>query len=111
MLYHFQTTGTPNALKVDSVKTDLDTALTFTQIARQTVDPDKAMRNRRTARGGYDGVLSYLGSASLSRPEQEHFTKKLALLKTALRSLGEVFLGHQQSLFVVVLFLGVENGR
>lgn len=91
MLYHFEATEDLNSVKVDSIKTDLDTALTFVQIARQTSEREKSIRNRRNARQAYDVVLRYIDSASLNGLEREHLTKKLASLKSALLSLGESF--------------------
>lgn len=38
---------------------------------------------------GHGVLLGYIGSASLSRFEQENLTKKLASLESALLSLGE----------------------
>lgn len=91
MLYHFEAAEDPNALKVDFIKADLDVALTLTQIARQTNEREKAMRNQHNARKCYDAVLEYLGAASLDRHEQIQIARKLALLKSALFILGESF--------------------
>jgi len=91
MLYHFEAAENLSQLKVDSIRTDLDLALTLAQIARQTPDRDKKTRNQHNARKGYDTVLQFMGTVSLTRGEREHISRKLALLKSALISLGESF--------------------
>jgi hypothetical protein len=91
MLYHFEAAEDLTRLKVDFIRTDLDVALTFAQIARQTGESEKTIRNQRNARKAYDAVLHYMGTASLTRFDQENLTRKLALLKSALLSLGESF--------------------
>lgn len=78
-------------LKVNFIKTDLDVALTFAQIASQTGDRDKAVRNQRNARKAYDTLVRYMDSASLDRSDLDAITRKLALLKSALLGLGERF--------------------
>lgn len=90
MLYHFETAELKD-LKPDFVRKDLDAALTFAEIARQTGDRAKAMRNQRNARSGYDAIIRYIGTVNLNRVESENITRKLALLKSALLSLGESF--------------------
>jgi hypothetical protein len=91
VLYHFEAAENLNKLKLDFIRTDLDVALTFAQIAGQTGEREKSIRNQLTARKGYDAVLHYVGTASLTRFDQENLTRKLALLKSALLSLGESF--------------------
>jgi hypothetical protein len=90
MLYHFGGAEELNKLKVD-LRIDLDVALTFVHIARQTNERAKAMRNQQNARKAYDAVSYYLGTASLSRFEHENIMRKLAILKSALLSMGELF--------------------
>jgi len=89
MLYHFESAEPSPAPPADRMKTDLDTALTLAQIARQTPDADKAMRNRQNARRGYDAVLRYLSTATLTVAQRQNFERKLVLLKSALVALGE----------------------
>jgi hypothetical protein len=91
MLYHFEGAEELNKLKVDFIKTDLDTALTVVQIARQTNEREKAIRNQQNARKAYDAVLRYMGSASLGRSDRGNMMRKLSILKSALLSLGESF--------------------
>ncbi len=90
-MYHFENAEPLNRVQAGFISIDLDIALTFAQIALQTREREKAIRNQHNARKAYDTVLRYVGTANLSRFEQENLTRKLALLKTALRSLGELF--------------------
>jgi hypothetical protein len=71
MLYHFETAEEVSKLKVDFIRTDLDVALIFAQIARRTDKREKEIRNQLNARRGYDAVLQFTGTASLTRFEQE----------------------------------------
>ena len=80
-----------NENKVDFIKTDLDIAITFAQIAQESTDENKAARNLRNARKAYDAVLHFLSTAALT-PRDRKITEKLAWLKSALMALGEQFL-------------------
>ncbi len=91
MLYHCEAAEEMNKLKLDFVKTDLDTTLTFAPIAHRTGEREKAIRNRQNARTGYDAILRYAAIVNLTRWEQENLTRKLASLKSALLGLGESF--------------------
>jgi hypothetical protein len=91
VVFHFEADGELTMLKVNFIKTDLDVALTFAQIASQTGDRDKAVRNQRNARKAYDTLVRYMDSASLDRSDLDAITRKLALLKSALLGLGERF--------------------
>lgn len=77
------------------ISTDLDTSLTFANLARQAVDdPDKRARNRKNARRGYDAILHFLrrfDAQELAPAEKEEVDRKLAGLKSALTELGETF--------------------
>jgi hypothetical protein len=75
-LYHFERTADPNRLTVAFINADLDVALTCAQIARQTPEAEKSIRNRRNARKAYDAVLQYTGSSNLTRFEKESITRK-----------------------------------
>ncbi len=91
MLFHFESADQLNTLKVELIKTDLEVALTFAQIASQTNDREKAIRNQQNARKAYDTVVRYAASATLTHFERERIATKLKLLKSALLSLGEPF--------------------
>ncbi len=91
MEFHFEAAETITSLKLDLIYADLDLALTLSQIARQTTDRDKSVRNRHNARRAYDALLKYMGSADLPRWDQEKITRRLAALKAILLKLGESF--------------------
>ena len=91
MLYHFEGAKELKSVKLALISSDLDLALTLTQIARQTSDKEKLKRTVHNARKGYDGALLYLKTVSLSPAEAQSLSRKLALLKSALLSLGESF--------------------
>lgn len=91
MLYHFEAAKELKTVKLDLIISDLDLALTLTQIARQASEKDRAKRSVHNARRGYDAALSYLNTSSLSAFEVQSLSRKLARLKSALISLGESF--------------------
>lgn len=91
MLYYFETIDELGNLRVDSIRIDLDIALTFAQIARQTPERKNAIRNQRNARKGYDAGLQFMDTANVTRFDREIIGAKLIRLKAALLSLGEAF--------------------
>jgi len=78
-----------NKVSTDFLKLDLETALTFTQLASQARDRDKRERNRHAARKAYDTVLHLIDRVTLSDAEASFFQGKLAQLKLNLIELGE----------------------
>ena len=56
-----------NQSKVDFIKTDLDVAITFAQIAQESTDENNAGRNLRNARKAYDAVLHFRSTATLTQ--------------------------------------------
>ena len=89
MLYHFETAKEIDKLKVDFIRTDLDVALSFAEIARQTDEPEKAIRNQRNALKGYDAGFRFMSTAKITDFERELIGVKLRRLKSALLNLGE----------------------
>jgi hypothetical protein len=77
--------------RVDFVRTDLDVALSFAEIARQTDERAKVVRNQRNARKGYDAGLQFMSTANITDFEREIIRVKLGRLKSALLNLGEAF--------------------
>src|SRR5579864_7292989 len=49
-----------NDRKVDLIKVDLDTAMTFATIARDSSDQQKTARNAAHARKGYEAIVHFL---------------------------------------------------
>lgn len=80
-----------NRVKADFLKTDLQTALTFTKIARQTHDDIQKKRSCRAARKAYDTVLSMIPKVDLNDSDRRVARKGLTQLKSDLEALGEVF--------------------
>jgi len=78
-----------NQARVDFIRSDLDAALTFAQIARESRDAEKTTRNTRNARLGYDTVVRFLHRTTLSMDEQVYVDEKLDQLRLALVALGE----------------------
>jgi hypothetical protein len=91
MLYYFETAKELRKLKVDCIRTDLDVALTFAQIACQTDDREKTIRTQHNARKGYDAGLQFMSTAKITRFDLEVIEEKLIGLKSALLGLGESF--------------------
>lgn len=85
----FESGAELNATSVSFLKIDLDTALTFAEIALQAKDGDKRERNRHNARVGYDTVLRLLPKVSPTHGDAKVLTEKLRLLKADLVKLGE----------------------
>ncbi len=80
-----------NKAKVDVIKIDLDLAITFAKIARESEDKEAITRNQLNARRAYDSVTHYLSTAVLTQVEEENIKTKLEYLKNALADLGEPF--------------------
>ena len=89
MLYHFETAKELDKLKVDFIRTDLDVALSFAEIARQTDEREKAIRNQQNARKGYDAGFQFMSTAKITDFDREVIGVKLRRLKSALLDLGE----------------------
>lgn len=73
------------------LRTDVETALTFSAIALQTDDLSKKQRNCRNARKGYDTIRRLAGRVELSPDDEQFLSERLWRLKSELLQLGEVF--------------------
>ena len=73
------------------LKTDIETALTFSSIALQTDNEIKKQRNRQNARRGYNTIQRLASRAKLSDDDRRFLSEKMVQLKTELERLGEVF--------------------
>ena len=80
-----------NAVGVDFIRNDLETALTFAQIAKRSHEAEKTVRNRRNARRGYNTVVRFLTRTTLTADQQQDIDEKLDRLRSALAELGESF--------------------
>lgn len=76
---------------VEFLLADLDTALTFTNIAASADrDEETRRRNRENARKAYDTVLKLSKKFALKPEEKMVFDEKLQTLRRALERLGQV---------------------
>jgi hypothetical protein len=74
----------------DFLKADVETALTFVRIARQSKGDDpKRRRNQKNARRGYETILRFINRVTLDVSDADHMSRKLQLLKAELQELGE----------------------
>jgi hypothetical protein len=80
-----------NRIKVDLLRIDLDTCVTFVKTARESLDKETVARNRRNARQAYDSVVHLMSAAVLTQIEEENVKTKLEHLKNALADLDEPF--------------------
>jgi len=80
-----------NRTKVDFLKIDVETALTFAGIAMQAEDRVKKARNRQSARKAYDTVVRLMDRVDLSDEDAQLLARKLKRLRSELATLGEVF--------------------
>ena len=71
--------------------TDIDTALTFMDVAESTDKADIRKRNYANARRAYDTVVRLMQNLSLDDTEEAELAEKLALLKLRLQSVGQQF--------------------
>jgi hypothetical protein len=71
--------------------TDLDTALTFMDVAKSTENEGTRQRNYANAREAYDTVVRLMQKLSLDNTQQEKLAEGLALLKSRLEDVGQQF--------------------
>ena len=70
---------------------DLDTALTFIDIANTTGNEEMRQRNSQNARCAYDTVLQLMQKVTLDDAQNEAIRKKLTLLRIRLEAVGQWF--------------------
>jgi hypothetical protein len=80
-----------NQKSADFLKVDIETALTFSNLALQTYDPIRKRRNRVNARKGYDTIVRFMAKVPLVEEDVRYLSNKLEQLKSNLQILGEVF--------------------
>ena len=73
------------------LRTDLDTALTFLDVAESTDNEATRQRNHANARLAYDTVVRLMQSLLLDDTQRGELTEKLALLKSRLQNVGQHF--------------------
>lgn len=80
-----------NRVRADFLKSDLETGMTFVQIARQTENESHRKRSCRAARRAYDTVAKLAQKAGLTKQDSAVVRQGLAQLQKELRALGETF--------------------
>jgi hypothetical protein len=80
-----------NRVRADFLKTNLQTALTFLKIARQTTDDIQRRRSCRAARKAYDSLLALTPQVDLNDHDSRLARQGLTELRSDLEALGEVF--------------------
>ena len=79
-----------NQASAEFLKIDIQTALTFAKIARQTFDNTRKDRSTSAAKKAYDTILRLAKKIDLSKNDQRLVTEGLALLRSELQALGLV---------------------
>ena len=80
--------GRLNQASADFLKIDLDTALTFLQIARETSDDLRKNRNTSAARKAYQTVARLALKTKLRDDDRRIVIKRLEQVKSELEALG-----------------------
>ena len=80
-----------NRASADFLKIDVETALTFAHIARQTADAARKQRNREAALRAYSTVTRMMERVKLSEEDMRTLALGLEQLRSELRELGEAF--------------------
>ena len=75
----------------DFLKIDLETALTFTYIARQTADVARRQRNQEAAKRAYHTVTRMMERVKLSDEDVRTLAIGLEQLRSELQELEEAF--------------------
>jgi hypothetical protein len=78
--------------RIDFLKVDIETALTFSGIALQSENNlEKRRRNQENARRGYDTIQRLLKKVPLNPADSRMLSRNLKRLKSELQDLGETF--------------------
>lgn len=80
-----------NQTRADFLKTELSLGLTFADMALNSADDEKTKRNCKNARTAYNALVKFSDGVALSKGDSEHMASGMALLKSQLVLLGEVF--------------------
>ena len=84
-------TGRSSNPGVNFLLVDLDTALTFMDVAHSTHLPETATRNHDNARRAYETVRRLLPRVGADAVQQQTIREKLAYLRTRLETVGQQF--------------------
>ena len=78
-----------NRTSVEFLLTDLETALTFMDVAQTSRDQETKQRNHANAHSAYDTVIRLLPKLKPTVAQQQTIDEKLSLLKARLAAAGE----------------------
>jgi hypothetical protein len=79
-----------NHTRIEFLKVDVETALTFSAIAlKSDTDSERMLRNRHNARRGYDTILHFMRNVAFTDDERSFMSNRLKRLKSDLLALGE----------------------
>ena len=71
------------------IRAEINTGLTFAEIALRSEDPDKRTRDTKHARKAYDAILHFMPDALLTGADQQQINAGLDNFRDKLRRLGE----------------------
>ena len=94
VLLLFMSNWAPSSLSnigFEFLRTDLDTALTFMNVADSTGDAEMQQRNHENARRAYDTVVRLKQNLSLDDTQNKELAEKLGVLKSRLQNAGQQF--------------------
>lgn len=80
-----------NRAGAEFLKIDMETALTFVQIARETGNDSRKRRNVRAARTAHDTALKLMPKLDLTVEDAQVLKSRLGRLRSELEALGESF--------------------
>ena len=80
-----------NELRVQFLKIDSEIALTFSNIALTTQDPQRKRRTIQSARKAYNTIIRLQEDTELTDADQHYLEVNLRRLKRELQSLGQKF--------------------
>jgi DNA repair ATPase RecN len=75
--------------KIQFLLTEVDTAVTFCNVAKTSDDAEKTRRNVANACDAYKTLQKFLDGAHFDVNSQGEFDQKMELLKSLLRELGQ----------------------
>ena len=78
-----------NPAGVEFLHIEVETASTFARIASEAQDPEKRLRNVQNAQRGYDTLLHFMQTLTLSNDDRAEMHLKVSQLRVQLLNLGE----------------------
>ena len=91
MVSRTQSTEEQNAIRVELIHANLETAVAFAKLALESDDEKEIVRTRQKACEAYEEALHFLRTAVLTQIELESIRTKMAHLDSVLMASGESF--------------------